>query len=91
MYPNNITVVDMNAIFANLINNGYNIPGSSQLTNAYISGGFFSLDGIHPNSKGYGVITNEIIKVINAKFGADIPFVFVQNLPAINNFSPLLE
>lgn len=83
MYPNNITVVDMNAVFAILMNNGYNIPGSSHLTPAYISGEFFSLDGIHPNSKGYGVIANEIIKVINAKFGADIPFVFVQNLPAI--------
>lgn len=35
--------------------------------------GLFSTDGVHPNPKGHAVVANEIIKVINAKFGASIP------------------
>lgn len=81
-FAGKIYLLDINSIFANLIANGYSIPGSNKLTNAYISGEFFSLDGIHPTSRGYGVIANEIIKFINQKFNADIPQVFIQNLPA---------
>lgn len=82
-----VTVVDMNDVFKKLLNNGYPVPGSSTLNAAYISGEMFSLDGIHPTPRGYGVITNEIIKVLNAKFSADIPFVNVQNLPAVKVYT----
>ncbi|MCK7523017.1 MAG: hypothetical protein MZV64_37730 [Ignavibacteriales bacterium] len=34
----------------------------------------FSLDGVHPTSRGQGIIANEFIKVINAKWGTSIPF-----------------
>lgn len=81
-FKDKVFVIDMNSTFAGVIANGYKVPGSTTLTNAYISGEFFSLDGIHPSSRGYGVITNEIIKFLNAKFKCDIPYVFVQNLPA---------
>lgn len=76
-----VFVLDMNEIFARIIANGYKVPGSTTLTNSYISGEFFSLDGIHPSSRGYGIVTNEIIKFINNKFKADIPYVLIQNLP----------
>lgn len=39
----------------------------------FVSGGFLSLDGYHPNQKGYALIANEFIKAINEKFGANIP------------------
>jgi hypothetical protein len=40
---------------------------------SFVSGGFLSLDGYHPNQKGYALIANEFIKAINEKFGANIP------------------
>ena len=41
----------------------------------------FSLDGVHPNAKGYAVITNEIIKVINRHYNANLPFVYASSFP----------
>lgn len=50
-------------------------------TAEFIQGGFYSLDGIHPTSQGYGIVANEFIKVINQKFGASIPLVDVSTIP----------
>ncbi|MES2591558.1 MAG: SGNH/GDSL hydrolase family protein [Bacteroidota bacterium] len=41
----------------------------------FVSGGFFSLDGYHPNQKGYALIANEFIKSINIKYNAIIPTI----------------
>ena len=35
--------------------------------------GVFSTDAVHPNPKGHAIIANEIIAVINASFGANVP------------------
>lgn len=43
----------------------------------YISGGTFSLDGVHPNTRGYAVVANEFIRVINATYDSNIPTVSV--------------
>jgi hypothetical protein len=42
---------------------------------------FFSLDGIHPTSQGYGIIANEFIKAVNTKYNASIPLVDVSTIP----------
>jgi lysophospholipase L1-like esterase len=44
----------------------------------------FSLDGVHPNARGYAVITNEIIKVINAKYKSNLPLHNPSYFPGIN-------
>jgi len=41
----------------------------------YVEGGLFSLDGVHPNPKGYAIVANEFIKVINQSYGANIPLI----------------
>lgn len=41
----------------------------------YISGGAFSLDGIHLTPRGYAIVANEIIRVINSTYSASIPEV----------------
>ncbi len=41
---------------------------------------YFSLDGIHPNSVGYGFVANEFIDVINDLDGTDIPPVDLDSL-----------
>ncbi|HEX9252612.1 MAG TPA: SGNH/GDSL hydrolase family protein [Ignavibacteriaceae bacterium] len=47
----------------------------------YVSGGLFSLDGVHPSSQAHGIVANEFIKVINTKYGANIPLVDVSTIP----------
>jgi lysophospholipase L1-like esterase len=52
-----------------------------KFTTQYITGGLFSLDGVHPTSRGYAIVANEFIKVINQKWGANIPLINVANIP----------
>ncbi len=40
----------------------------------------FSLDGIHPNNKGYGVVANEFISVLNSALGTSVAPVDVSSL-----------
>lgn len=84
-------LVDINGFFNNVKLNGF-IVGGETYTTSYISGGLFSLDGVHPSSKGAGIVANEFIKAINSKFGTHIPLVNVVGLPGIpaplGKFSP---
>ncbi len=76
------TLVDVNFIFSGIKKNGLKIGGEI-FTADYISGGLFSLDGIHLSSKGAGIIANEFIKTMNVKFGMNVPQVDVSRLPGI--------
>lgn len=94
-----IAVADMNAVLAKLVSSlkietgsvytAYyfgttpaNLAGlSPSLNEGEI---LFSLDGVHPNARGYAVIANEIIKVINAKFKANLPLQNPTYFPGIN-------
>jgi hypothetical protein len=44
-----------------------------EMNSTFVSGGFYSLDGYHPNQKGYALIANEFIYAINTKYGATVP------------------
>ena len=46
--------------------------GNYQMTSSYISGGAFSLDGVHPTPRGYAYIANLFINAINSKYGATL-------------------
>lgn len=62
----------LNNVKANgLVENGVN------LSSAYISGGIFSLDGVHLTPRGYAIVANEFIKAINSKYGSSIPLADV--------------
>jgi hypothetical protein len=41
------------------------------VTSTYVTGGGFSLDGVHPSPRGYALISNEFIKAINATYGSN--------------------
>ncbi len=45
---------------------------ASANSTAYITGNLFSLDGVHPSPRGYAVIANEMIRVINAKYNSSV-------------------
>lgn len=79
----NIAVVDFNLFLKNLLNSPIAYPGIGVFTSNFISGGTFSYDGVHPSSRGYGIVANEWIKAINTKFNANIPLVDLNSLPGL--------
>ncbi len=69
----NLALVDMYAYF-NSLTTGIKWNGAD-FNAEFVSGGFFSLDGYHPNQKGYALIANEFIKAINQKYNSSVPTV----------------
>lgn len=67
----NIALVDANSFFRN-VQTGIKWDGVD-FNAGFVSGGFFSLDGYHPNQKGYALLANEFIKAINSRYNAVIP------------------
>lgn len=49
----------------------------------FIEGGAFSLDGVHPNGRGYAIIANKFIETINEFYGSSIPKVSVSDYRGI--------
>jgi lysophospholipase L1-like esterase len=84
----NLAVADMNSIMTQLVS-GLRIETGQVYTANYFSGSateglvLFSLDGVHPNARGYAVITNEIIKVINAHYKSNLPLHNPSYFPGI--------
>jgi hypothetical protein len=68
-----LALVDVNS-FMNKTQKGIVYNGVS-LSTSFVTGGAFSLDGIHLNPIGNALLTNEFIKSINAFFGSTIPQV----------------
>lgn len=63
-----IPVLDLNGLLAEIATTG-RVVGGVRLTNAFLTGGVFSYDGVHPTDLGYAVIANEWIELINANGG----------------------
>jgi hypothetical protein len=66
-----LAFVDANALMYRIANggisgNGYNV------TSAFVTGGGFSLDGVHPTPRGYALIANEFVKAINTTYGSNL-------------------
>lgn len=73
-----LAFVDANAIMASIANGGITANGYN-VTSAFVTGGAFSLDGVHPSPRGYALIGNEFIKAINAKYGSNLKGVNLAN------------
>jgi lysophospholipase L1-like esterase len=65
---------DMKSALADVAANGAAYNGGL-LTSTYVTGGAFSLDGVHPTPRGYAFTANTIIDVINTTYNASIPKV----------------
>ena len=70
---NNLAVADIYQFFKN-IKSGIIYNGIA-LNSTFVSGGAFSLDGIHLNCRGNALLANEFLKAINIKFGSTFPMV----------------
>jgi hypothetical protein len=66
-----LAIVDSKATMTNLSTTGIT-ANNFTLTSTFVTGGAFSLDGIHPSPRGYALIANEFIKAINVKYGSNL-------------------
>lgn len=72
-------IVDLHQFMEKLNNNdGVTFDGIN-FTPEFVSGGLYSIDGVHPNNRGYAMIANEYIRVINQNYGSNLKPVSVSN------------
>jgi len=69
-----VPVVDANTFLGSVASSGIYTNGVNN-TATFASGNFFGLDGVHPTPRGYAIIANEWIRVINAYYGSTVPTV----------------
>jgi hypothetical protein len=68
---NNLAFVDAKLIMETLSTTGITDSGYT-VNSTYVTGGGFSLDGVHPSPRGYALIANEFLKAINLKYGSNL-------------------
>jgi long-chain fatty acid transport protein len=68
-----IPVLDVHAFYTDVATRGRDVGGVT-FTSAYLSGGLFGYDGVHPTELGYALLTNEWIRTIDAR-GGTLPLV----------------
>ncbi len=69
----NLVLLNMNAIFADIAQNGLIINGSGMDATILPPFGAFSLDGVHTNERGAAYVASLFIDKINEAFGSNIP------------------
>lgn len=88
-YPSQFALTDihgfLNMIKASESNGGTSFCGINFCT-TFVTGGLFSLDGVHPTSQGYAIIANEFLKVINNKFDSNYQLIDIANIPGSLSF-----
>ena len=87
-----LALVDANQLMQQLVQGGVT-DGDFTLTSSLVTGGIFSLDGIHPTARGYALLANEFMKAIDATYGSNFEesgnMVDIGNYPT--NYSPTLQ
>jgi lysophospholipase L1-like esterase len=79
---NGFVLVDVNALLTDIKTNGYSVAGE-KYTSSFITGGLFSLDGIHLSSRGNAVVANKFIEAMNKAFAANIRYIPFHDIPGI--------
>jgi hypothetical protein len=73
-----LAFVDTNALMTQIANGGISANGFT-VTGAFITGGGFSTDGVHPSPRGYALIANKFIEAINTTYGSNLKGVDLGN------------
>jgi hypothetical protein len=85
-------LLDANALLDQLATTGIE-SSNLVLTSSLVTGGAFSLDGVHPTSRGYALIANEMLKAIDSTYGTN--FEASGNLVDVSSYnttySPALQ
>nr|WP_314895920.1 G-D-S-L family lipolytic protein [uncultured Flavobacterium sp.] len=77
-----LAFVDTKVIMTQLSTVGI-VSNSFTLTSAYVTGGAFSLDGVHPGPRGYALITNAFMIAINTKYSSTLKPVDLSLYPIL--------
>lgn len=77
-------LLDANSLLDQLASSGIETSGLIMTSNL-VTGGAFSLDGVHPTSRGYALIANEILKALDATYGSN--FEASGNLVDVSKFN----
>ncbi|MDO6515861.1 G-D-S-L family lipolytic protein [Zobellia uliginosa] len=87
-----LAFVDANRLLQDLAQGGVT-DGDFTLTANLITGGGFSLDGVHLTARGYALMANEFMKAIDATYGSNFEasgsLFNIGNYPT--NYSPALQ
>lgn len=75
---NNLAFVDAAAMLNDVAGGGIAFD-AGVLTSDYVTGGAFSLDGIHLTPRGYALVANRIIEEVNETYNATVPKVNIGN------------
>ncbi len=76
-----LVLIDANAIITEVYKGSVIINGSAFTATISPPNGAFSLDGVHPNARGYGYIANKFIEAINVKWNSTIPLCNPNDYP----------
>lgn len=79
---NDLAFVDAKSALAQVADGGVSYDGGV-LTSQFVTGGAFSLDGVHPTPRGYAYVTNLILDAIKDSYNADLPKISVGNYGTI--------
>ncbi|QSS96233.1 SGNH/GDSL hydrolase family protein [Psychroflexus sp. ALD_RP9] len=79
---NNLAFVDVDQVLVE-VSNGIGFDGGV-LTSDFVTGGAFSLDGVHLTSRGYAYVANQAIMAINAQYGSTLPMVNIGDYGTVN-------
>ena len=72
---NGLALVDTNTKMKELATTSGIQYNGVRYTASFITGGAFSLDGVHPNGRGYAIIANTFIAAINNTYFSTLPYV----------------
>lgn len=79
----NLAFVDANAKMKALsASSGLQYDGV-RYTASFVTGGAFSLDGVHLTGRGYAIIANEFLKAINTRYKSTLPLVNANNYSGV--------
>lgn len=76
-----LAFVDVNSFFKK-VKTGYTYNGVS-VNAGFVTGGFYSLDGLNLTPRGNALLTNEFIKAINSTYNSSLPQVDAMKYPAV--------
>lgn len=79
---NGLAFVDVASVLSEVANGGVAFNGGV-VTSEFVTGGGFSLDGVHPTPRGYALAANVIIDAINGTYGSTIPGVDIGSFSTV--------
>lgn len=79
---NDLAYADAQSALQQVASGGISFNGGV-LTSTFVTGGAFSLDGVHPTPRGYALTANVILDAVNAQYGSNIPNVDIGNYATV--------